>query len=134
MIVFSTPLPTFVELSSLYSPDSPFFRGFNVFRSDTFKISLAFCWLVISKKNSDLRIINHRFTGNKQEIKFIYNNRTYSFKTSLIGEIQIINLFMAIVAANKSNLSMQKILFVKILYYLAILLTIYILLLAKDLI
>ena len=65
--------------------------------------------ITIGKKNSDLRIINHRFTGNKQEIKFIYNNRTYSFKTSLIGEIQIINLFMAIVAANKSNLSMQKI-------------------------
>ena len=33
--------------------------------------------ITIGKKNSDLRIINHRFTGNKQEIKFIYNIWTH---------------------------------------------------------
>jgi len=65
--------------------------------------------ITIGKKNSDLKIINHRFVGNEQETKFTFNNNTYSFKTGLIGRIQIKNLVMAIIAANKSNLSMKKI-------------------------
>ena len=65
--------------------------------------------ITIGKKNSDLKIINHRFVGNEQETKFTFNNNTYSFKTGLIGRIQIKNLVMAIIAANKSNLPMKKI-------------------------
>ena len=65
--------------------------------------------ITIGKKNSDLKIINHRFVGNEQETKFTFNNNTYSFKTGLIGRIQIKNLVMAIIAANKGNLPMKKI-------------------------
>ena len=65
--------------------------------------------ITIGSKNSDLKIINHKFIGNKQEITFIFNKHIYSFKTDLIGKIQIKNLIMAIIAANKSDLPMKKI-------------------------
>ncbi len=65
--------------------------------------------ITIGKKNSDLKIINHKFIGSKQEITFIFKNHTYSFKTDLIGKIQIKNLIMAIIAAKNSNLPMKKI-------------------------
>ena len=65
--------------------------------------------ITIGKKNSDLKIINHKFIGNNQETTFTFKNYTYSFKIGLIGRIQIKNLIMAIIAANNSNLPLKKI-------------------------
>ena len=65
--------------------------------------------ITIGNNNSDLKIVNHKFIGNRQEITFIYKNQSYSFTTSLIGKIQIKNLIMSIILANNSNLSIQKI-------------------------
>ena len=62
---------------------------------------------------SKLKIINHKLLKDSQLIEFKYNNKVYSFKSNLIGKIQIKNLFMAILAANKT-LPMNKI--VKILH------------------
>jgi len=64
---------------------------------------------IIGKKNSDLKIISLNFVANKQEVKFYYKNRLYFFKTNLIGKIQIKNLLMAIIAANKNGVSLKKI-------------------------
>ena len=60
-------------------------------------------------KNSNLKIINHELINNLQKITFYYNKKIFHFTTDLIGKIQIKNLFMSILAANKSNLSIKKI-------------------------
>ncbi len=65
--------------------------------------------ITIGEKNSNLKITKHKFIGNKQEVKFVFNNYNYSFVTNLIGEIQIKNLIMAIIAANNCGLSMKRI-------------------------
>ncbi len=65
--------------------------------------------LNIGYKNSDLKIISHKFVNHEQEIKFLLKNKTYSFSTNLIGKVQIKNILMAILAAYKSNLSLEKI-------------------------
>ncbi len=61
------------------------------------------------KKKSDIILLNHNFIGDNQEVEFSFKNKIYSFKTNLIGKMQIKNIIMAIVAANKSNLSIKKI-------------------------
>ncbi len=66
----------------------------------------SFC---LGKKNYDFNIINHCYLGNKQSVQFEFKNKKYNFITELIGKIQIKNLMMAIIAANKSNIPLNKI-------------------------
>ncbi len=66
--------------------------------------------LSIGKKNSNLKIIEHKFVNLNQQIKFLYKNRIYSFSTKLIGKVQIKNLMMSILAATKCNINMKNIL------------------------
>jgi MurE/MurF fusion protein len=63
----------------------------------------------ISKKNSDLEIISHRYINDKQLIRIKYKGSFYRFKVNLIGKFQIKNILMAILAAEKSNLKFKKI-------------------------
>ena len=55
----------------------------------------------LGKGKSDLKIIDHKLLGEKQKIIFKFNNQNYSFESKLIGEIQIKNLLMAILAASQ---------------------------------
>ena len=48
--------------------------------------------------------------NNQNQIDFTLNKKNYSFKTSLLGKIQIKNLMFAIIAAYLSNLKINKIL------------------------
>ena len=66
--------------------------------------------LSIGSKTSNLKIIEHKFVNMEQQIKFLYNDRIYSFSTSLIGKVQIKNLMMSVLAASKSNINMNNIL------------------------
>ncbi len=66
--------------------------------------------LSIGGKNSNLKIIEHKFANLEQKVKFLYKNRIYSFSTELIGKVQIKNLMMSILAASKSNINMNNIL------------------------
>ena len=52
-------------------------------------------------KGGTLEIINHRFINHNQYVKFNYKNKEYSFKSSLIGKIQIENILMAALAATR---------------------------------
>ena len=65
--------------------------------------------ITCGKKDSDLILKNTAYVGNEQKVLFEYKNKEYSFKTNLISNIQIRNLLIAILAANKI-LSMKKIL------------------------
>ena len=66
--------------------------------------------LSIGYTNSNLKIIDHKFLGVDQYVKFLYKNNIYKFSTNLIGKIQIKNLLMSIMAASKSNLNLKSIL------------------------
>ena len=63
----------------------------------------------ISNNKSQLNIISHKYLKGKQLIEIKYKNKNYKFQTSLIGKIQIKNILMAILAANKSGLNFKKI-------------------------
>ncbi len=65
--------------------------------------------LSIGSLNSHLKIISIKTLNNDQHVKFSYQNKEYQFKTHLIGKIQIKNLMMAVAAALKSNLKIDKI-------------------------
>ena len=63
----------------------------------------------ISNKSSNLEIISHDYQNEKQIVQIKYNKNIYKFETQLIGKIQIKNILMAIIAANKSGLNFKKI-------------------------
>ncbi len=60
-------------------------------------------------KKSNLFIITHKYYNDKQFIEIKYKKKIYSFKINLIGKIQIKNLLMAMIAAEKSGLDFKKI-------------------------
>lgn len=75
------------------------------------KISLnnRFNLHVLSKSNNGIDIYSHQYKDDKQIIKIIHNQKHYKLQTDLIGRIQLKNLFMAMLAAKKSNLKFDKI-------------------------
>ena len=68
----------------------------------------------ISNYKSSLNIISHQYSRGKQLIEIKYKSKIYTFKTSLIGRIQIKNILMSMLAAEKSGLKFEKI--IKIIY------------------
>ncbi|MDB9983858.1 UDP-N-acetylmuramoyl-L-alanyl-D-glutamate--2,6-diaminopimelate ligase, partial [Candidatus Pelagibacter sp.] len=75
------------------------------------KISLnnKFNLQVLSKGNNGIDIYSHKFQDDKQIIEITHNQKNYKLQTDLIGRIQLKNLFMAMLAAKKSNLKFDKI-------------------------
>ncbi len=63
----------------------------------------------ISNRKSSLSIISHKYSNAKQLIEIKYRNKVYKLQTSLIGKIQIKNILMAMIAAEKSGLKFKKI-------------------------
>ena len=63
--------------------------------------------LIFKKKGIEL--ISHKFSKEKQILEIKYHNRNYLIELNLIGKIQIKNILMAILAANKSGLKFEKI-------------------------
>ena len=64
----------------------------------------------LGSKKSFIRISNIQKFSNQNKIYCTINGKKYSFKTSLIGKIQIKNLMFAIVAAYLSKLKIEEIL------------------------
>ncbi len=60
--------------------------------------------------NSFINIINIQKINNKKKVDFLFDNKRYSFKTALIGNVQIKNLMFAIVAASLSKIKINDIL------------------------
>jgi murE/murF fusion protein len=75
------------------------------------KISLnnRFNLHVLSKSNNGIDVHSHQYKDDKQIIEIIHNRKYYKLQTDLIGRIQLKNLFMAMLAAKKSNLKFDKI-------------------------
>ena len=75
----------------------------NIAKKNKFNLS------TISSNRSDLNLISHEYHNDKQIIKIKYKKIFYKFETKLIGKIQLKNIFMAMLAAEKSNLKFNQI-------------------------
>ncbi len=64
----------------------------------------------IKDKINNFKLLSHNYRGDTQILKIKSNNSIKEVKLNLIGKIQLKNLWMAIMAAKKSNLSFKKIL------------------------
>ncbi len=64
---------------------------------------------LIFNKKKGIELISHEFLNGKQIFKIQYNNKKYNLALNLIGKIQIKNILMAILAANKCGLKFEKI-------------------------
>tara|TARA_B100000963_G_scaffold286958_1_gene256093 strand:- start:15037 stop:17880 length:2844 start_codon:yes stop_codon:yes gene_type:complete len=62
-----------------------------------------------SEKNS-FKILSHEFHKDNQILKIRYKNFTKEINLNLIGKIQLKNVFMAMIAAIKSNLDIENVL------------------------
>ena len=63
----------------------------------------------IGNLKSNLQIIKHYYLDDKQILKIKYKNKIYKIDLNLIGKIQIKNILMAMLAAEKSNIKFEKI-------------------------
>ena len=64
----------------------------------------------LNDKKNNLEVISHSFKGESQLLKIKYNNSIRDIKVNLVGKIQLKNILMAIIAANISKISLDKIL------------------------
>ena len=59
--------------------------------------------------DNSFKILSHSYQGDAQLIKIRHKKSTKVIKLNLIGKIQLKNILMAIIAAKKSNLELDKI-------------------------
>ena len=64
----------------------------------------------LNGKEQDFKILSHSFKGNKQVLKIKLKSSVREIYLNLIGKIQLKNVLMAIIAARKSNINIDKIL------------------------
>ena len=67
--------------------------------------------LTINNSNSDLELISHQYENDQQILKVYLKNKKkiLTFKLNLIGKIQINNILMAMLAAEKSGLNLASV-------------------------
>ena len=63
----------------------------------------------IGSKESDLELMKHHYKEDKQLFQIKYKNKIYDIIVDLIGKVQIKNILMAMIAAEKSNIKFKKI-------------------------
>ena len=63
----------------------------------------------ISNYRGSLNIISHKYLRGRQLIGIKYKNKNYEFQTTLIGNIQIKNILMAMLAAENSGVKFEQI-------------------------
>ncbi len=64
----------------------------------------------IDDKKNNFKILSHSFLGEAQLLKIKFKNSIKEIKLNLIGKIQLKNILMAIIAAEKSNINISRIL------------------------
>ena len=63
----------------------------------------------IGSNESYLELIKHYYKDDKQIFQIKHNNKIYKITVNLIGKVQIKNILMAMIAAEKSNIKFEKI-------------------------
>ena len=64
----------------------------------------------LDNKKHNFKILSHYFKGEKQVLKVKLRNSIKEIKINLIGKIQLKNILMAIIAAKRSKINIDKIL------------------------
>ena len=64
---------------------------------------------MIYNNHKGIELISHKFENEKQILEISLRNKRYKFKLNLIGKIQVNNILMAMLAANKNNLKFDNI-------------------------
>ena len=64
----------------------------------------------LDNKKNNFKILSHSFLGESQLLKIKFKHSIKEIKLNLIGKIQLKNVLMAIIAAEKSNINISKIL------------------------
>ena len=64
----------------------------------------------INEKKNNFQILSHRYDNENQLIKIKHKDSIKEINLNLIGKIQIKNILMAVIAAQKSNLNFENIL------------------------
>ena len=82
---------------------------FNILKKICKKKSLNLNTFSESEKYSNIKLKSYTYEGEKLLIELQNKNKNYKLRVNLIGKIQIKNLMMALIAAEKSNLSFEKI-------------------------
>ena len=72
------------------------------------KRGLKLNFISSSNVNSGFRIIYHKFKDEKQIVKLCYGKNEFKFEINLIGKIQLKNVLMALIAAEKSGIKFTK--------------------------
>ncbi len=75
----------------------------NISQKKNINLSLIF------SKNKGIELISHRFLNEKQILKIRFKKKIFNLSLNLIGKIQINNILMAILAANKVGIKFKKI-------------------------
>ena len=65
--------------------------------------------ITIGSNSGNIKILDNRYIQDKQIVKVSINSKIFEFKVSLIGDFQIKNLFMAVLAAWNSGINQNKI-------------------------
>ncbi len=63
----------------------------------------------ILNNNEGIELISHKFENEKQFLEIKFKKKKYYTKINLVGKVQLKNLLMAILAANKSGIGFDKI-------------------------
>ena len=56
-----------------------------------------------------INLISHRFANEKQILKIKFLDKEYDFRLNLVGKLQVKNILMAVLAAEKSGIKFDKI-------------------------
>ena len=65
--------------------------------------------ITLGSNSGTLKILHHKYIGNKQEIKIFINSKLYTLEIPLIGYFQVKNLLMAVLACLACGLNKNKI-------------------------
>ncbi len=69
--------------------------------------NLTLNFISSNKENLGYKIISHKFDGDCQIVKLEYKKLRFRFKINLIGKIQLKNVLMALIAAEKSGIKIN---------------------------
>ena len=61
------------------------------------------------KKNLGIKVIHHNFDGDNQIIYLKYKKLNFKFQIKLIGKVQLKNVLMALIAAEKSGINISNV-------------------------
>ncbi len=82
---------------------------FNVIKNICKNKKLKFNFLSKKKENLQIFVRSHKFRGESQLIELDYKKHRFKFVLNLIGKIQLKNILMAVIAAEKSGLNIKRI-------------------------